>query len=214
MDLTLPQRLYLLNFDLAKNKVDSNTALVRGQLMRAAAIAELTIAGVLTDQGGKAARDPGASPPGDPFLAEVFEDASPDKARSWFKLVDRNWHKAEATVRDQLEAAGAVGVVRRRALGIFPTATPSLRDPGEVRGLREAVRSAALLGRDPATLPIDEVVLAVLAVDGDVCCTVGRKERREHKPQLTVLREYFDTVLPRQRKAAGLSMTARRTAAA
>ncbi|MFC4563818.1 GPP34 family phosphoprotein [Nocardiopsis mangrovi] len=215
MDWTLPQRLYLLNFDLDKNKIDSSTALVRGQLMRGAAVAELAIAGLLSDQDGKAVRSGAAAePPSDPFLAEVLSSASPTEPRRWFTVVDRNWHRAEAAVRDQLEEQGAITVHRGRALGVFPTRRPSLRDPGQVAGLRESTRNTAFLGRDPATVPVEDAVLAVLAADGDVCCTISRKERREHKQALTALRDHVDAVLPRWRKAVGLSMTARRTAAA
>ncbi|WP_410656988.1 GOLPH3/VPS74 family protein [Amycolatopsis sp. lyj-112] len=208
MDLTLPQRLYLLIFNLDKNKLDSASALVRGQLMRAGAMAELTIAGLLGDQDGKVSRDATAPPPGDPFLAEVFDDVSPDKPRSWFRLVDRNWHKAEATVRDQLEAAGTVTVTRGRMLGVFPTRRIALGDPRQVAALRENTRNAVLLGRDPATLPIEDAVVAVLAADGDLYSVFTPKERRAHKPALTALRDHVDATLPGLRKAAGRALAA------
>ncbi|MFC3996783.1 GPP34 family phosphoprotein [Nocardiopsis sediminis] len=214
MDRTLPQRLYLLNFDLDKNKLDSNTALVRGQLMRGAAVAELAIAGLLRDQDGKVVRSAEAAQPDDSFLAEVLDAASSTQPRRWFTVVDRNWHRAEEVVRDQLEEQGAITVERGRALGIFPTRKPSLCDPGQVADLRETTRTTAFLGGDLADVPVEDAVLAVLSADGDVCCTISRKERREHKPALTALREHIDTVLPGWRKAVGLSMTARRTAAA
>ncbi|GAB3494701.1 GOLPH3/VPS74 family protein [Nocardiopsis coralliicola] len=212
MDFTLPQRLYLLNFDLEKNKPDSNTALVRGNLMRGAAVAHLVLAGLLRDADGKAARTGGAAPD-DPFLAEVLDAVPPDEPRRWFWVVDHHWHKAEAAVRDGLEERGAVRVDRGRALGIFPTARPSLTDPGPVAGLRDTVREAAFAGRDPAGIPDDVAVLAALAADGDVCCTIARKERRAHKSEIALVHDHVDTLMPGVRKATGLSMTARRTGA-
>ncbi|OZM71285.1 GPP34 family phosphoprotein [Amycolatopsis antarctica] len=214
MDLTLPQRLYLLIFNLEKNKLDSASALVRGQLMRAAAVGELTITGVLRDVGGKAVRDAATPPPSDSFLAEVFYDVSPEKPRKWFSLVDENWHKAEATVRDQLEASGAITVDRSRMLGIFPTRRTTPGDPAQVSALRENIRNAVLLARDPATLPPEDAVLAVLAADGDLYSVFTPRQRRENKQALTALRDHVDATMPGLRRATGLSMAARRAGAA
>ncbi|MBN6036562.1 GPP34 family phosphoprotein [Amycolatopsis sp. 195334CR] len=210
MNPTLPQRLYLLVFRPEENKLDSASALVRGQLVRAGAVAELRLTGLLHDHGGKAVPNPATPPPRDPFLAEVFHDAP----RTWFNLVDRNWHKAERTVRDQLEAAGAVTVGKGRALGLFPTREPSLAEPRRVGALREQVRNAVLLGHDPAGVPVADAVMAVLTADCDVRSVFTPKERRAHKPALTALRNHVDAVLPGLRKATELSIAARRAGAA
>ncbi|AOS61930.1 GOLPH3/VPS74 family protein [Actinoalloteichus hymeniacidonis] len=212
MTWTLPQRMFLLSYDLDRSKLDSESVLVRGQLMRAAAVAQLTIDGLLVDDDGKAVRNT-VEPPADAFLAEVLDHVSA-KPRKWFALVDRHWHTSENTVRDQLAESGAITIHRSRTLGVFPTTQIILDNTAPVAALRETVRNVVLLGQDPTTVALPEVVLAVLAVEGDVCCVFTRKERREHKRTIAGLTEYVDEVLPGLRRALVLSMAARRAGAA
>ncbi|WP_233515503.1 GPP34 family phosphoprotein [Marinitenerispora sediminis] len=88
MDLTLPQRLYLLSYDPGRKRFDPAGPAHRGQLPRAAALAELAIGGRLRDHGGRAART-GVRPPDDPFLAAVRADVSPDRPCPWITAVSR-----------------------------------------------------------------------------------------------------------------------------
>jgi hypothetical protein len=214
MSWTLPQRLYLLSYHVEKGKLDLASVLVRGQLMRAAAVTELAIGGQLVEQDGKAARDLDHPAPEDPFLADVLEYVSPDKPRRWFSVVDHRWAKAESTVKDQLIADGTITVGKGKALGLIPVDELTLANPHEVTSLRETTRNAVLPGRDPATVPVDEAALALFAAEGDVGSVFTHKERSRHKAGFKALAKQFDATLPGLRKALQLSIAARRGAAA
>lgn len=213
MDRTLPQRLYLLSFDPEKNRLDAASTLVRGPSLRAAALAELTLQGLLQDEKGKAVRNTAAAAPADPFLAEVLELASPDERTHWFTLVDRGWHKAESTVRDGLEALGDISSTRRKVLGVFPSRQVRLTEPARLSGLRENVRDAVLLDRDPASVPVQDAILAALAADADVYSVFTVKERWRHRKAFAGLGKYVDGVLPGLRTATVAAMSARRSSA-
>ncbi|MEU6761668.1 GPP34 family phosphoprotein [Streptomyces sp. NPDC046853] len=73
MHLTLPESLYLLCYTVDKGKFELTNLQGRGQLLRAAALTQLTLDGLLGAEGGKVVRLPGG-PPGEPFLAEVWGD--------------------------------------------------------------------------------------------------------------------------------------------
>ncbi len=213
MNHSLPQRMYLLGYDTAKNRLDPASVPVRGSLLRAAAVAELVIGGLLLDRDGKAGRTAAAGlTPEDPFLARVLDDAPGEKPRRWFSVVERDWHKAEGIVRDQLTDAGVISVEKHRALGLFPVRDITLAEPQEVDALRERVRHAVVSGLDPATVAIEDAVLAMLSVEGDVYTVFGAKEQRAYKSAIRALADHVDTVLPGLRKAARYSLAARRSA--
>ncbi|WP_031464899.1 GOLPH3/VPS74 family protein [Sciscionella sediminilitoris] len=210
MNPTLPQRLYLLCFDPGRNKLDTASVLVRGSLLRAAAVAELRMRGLLSDRDGRAVRETSATRPSDPFLAGVLDHVSPHKPCRWFTLLERDWYKAEKTVREQLEANGPVIGNRVRRLGILPGKEFSLADPGQVSALRENTRNTVLRHGDPAVSPVEMAVLAVFSADGDVRSVFTTKERREHKQAIKALRARVEDELPGLRKALGYAIAARR----
>ncbi|MEU3766033.1 GPP34 family phosphoprotein [Amycolatopsis keratiniphila] len=212
MTQSLPQRMYLLGYDTEKNRLDPASATVRGSLLRAAAVADLVLAGLLTDRDGKAERTAAAGlAPEDLFLAKVLEDAPGAKPRRWFAVVDRDWHKAEDIVRDQLATAGTITVGKHRAMGIFPVRDITLADPRQVERLRERVRDVVLSGQDPGAVPIEDAALAMLSVEGDVRTAFSAKENRAHRSALKALAAHVDTVLPELRKAVQYSIAARRS---
>ncbi|MBN9737599.1 MULTISPECIES: GPP34 family phosphoprotein [unclassified Pseudonocardia] len=212
--LPLPHELYLLSHVPAKSRLDDDSALVRGSLLRAAAVADLRIAGLLRDRDGKAERAPGPVPGGlDPFLAEVLDSVRPDRPRRWFGVVDHHWHTAERAVRESLVATGTITAERRRVLLVVPARRIEVPDRGPVQELRDRVRDAVLGGGDPGAVPIGDAVLAVLADEGYVRTVFRRRELRAHKPAVRALNERVDRELPGLRTAMSWSVAARRTAA-
>ncbi|WP_410653248.1 GOLPH3/VPS74 family protein [Amycolatopsis sp. cmx-4-54] len=209
---SLPQRMYLLGYDTEKNRLDPTSAVVRGTLLRAAAVAELVIGGLLADRDGKAERTAAADLiPGDPFLAKVLEDSPGEKPRRWFALIDRDWHKAENIVRDQLAASGTIGVDKHRAMGIFPVRDITLADPLRAQALRERIRNVVLSGEDPVTVPVEDAALALLSYEGDVRTVLTSKENRANRGAIKALAAHVDTALPGLRKAVQYSVAARRS---
>lgn len=214
MNQPLPHRMFLLCYDTDKDRLDSSSVLVRGPLMRAAAVADLTIGGLLRDRDGKAERTPAAATaPSDAFLAEVLHEVPQDRPRRWFKVVESGWHTAEGAVRDQLASIGTITIDRRRALGLFPVRHITLAEPEQARALQDRVRNVVLSGHDPATVAIEDATLAALAADGDVGTVFTTRERITHRHAFRAVTDHVDTTLPGLRKALLWSIAARRSAA-
>ena len=203
--LPVAHRLFLLSYDPARARLDDDSAAVRGSLLRAAAVAELRLTGLVRDTAGRAERT-GASPatPLDPFLAGVLGDVARDRPRSWFDLLRTRSHEAEETVRDQLVAAGAVTVERSRILGLFPTRRIGLADPGLVQALRDRAHEA--VHADASAVHVEEALLVVLAIDGNVSTLFGWRAQREHKAAVRALARRIDRELPGLRRALSASM--------
>lgn len=211
--MNLPQAMYLLCHDLDHARMGPDNALVRGQLLRAAAVAELCLDGRLVPAGKKATRALPALPdPDDGFLAEVLGAARPGRESSWFSVVDARWHLAEARVREDLAAAGAIEVGRARWLGIVPHRTVTVTDPAALVELRDRVRAVVLVG-DPAGAPARDAALAAIAVDGDVHTVFSTADRRRHRDAIRALGARIDAELPGLRTGLSWSIAARRTAA-
>ena len=195
MTLTLPQRLYLLGYDLDKGKLDLASSTSRGRLLRAAACAQLSLGGQLSDRRARAVRT-GVAPPVDPFLAAVHDDVPADKALAWAGVMLLRVHEAEPTVREQLVGNGTITVADRKAFGIIPAHDVTVADPDRLRALREQVRAAALGGLAPESVPAEDAVLAVLALIGTVATVFGMRESFRHGKQLTALRARVDELVP------------------
>jgi len=213
MDLTLPQRLYLLGYHLDKGRFDVVSTPYRGSLLRAAALTELTAAGLLRDRGDHAERVSDRWP-GDPFLAEVLRDVPTSAPRRWTSLVHLGAHTAEAAVREQCAAAGAVRVTGGRVLGVIPTRRVTLARPEQVRLLRERVRDAVFAGHEPAAVPFEEAALAAIAAEGDVGTVFTWAERRQYRWAIAALQRHFDATVPGVRYAIQVAVAAGRTSAA
>ncbi|MBP0461466.1 GOLPH3/VPS74 family protein [Streptomyces montanisoli] len=205
MNETLPQRLYLLGYDVDKGTFRAVDLQGRGQLLRAGALAEMAVGGLLCEEDGKAVPSAG-SPPGDAFLAEVWGDVTAGKPRSWFTLVHHKAYEAESAVREQLAAAGAVTPAEGRSLNPLSTHQVTVNDVDGVKALRDRVRDTALSGADPASLLLDDVVMAVLAAASDEFSVFGLKERFRHRRALGALDTYFDGVVPGLRTALRASV--------
>ncbi|RLL68032.1 GPP34 family phosphoprotein [Streptomyces sp. Z26] len=200
MPQTLPQRLYLLCYTVDKGKFELDSIQGRGQLLRAGALTELALAGLIGTEGGKVLRLPAAPPP-EPFAAQVWHDLPTEKPKNWLRFLHNKAHLAETPVRDQLVADGAVGVTRTKVLGVLPADRVVVHEPERVAALQKTVRAAVAPGADPAALPFDELTMAVLAAEVEVTSVFARKELREHKAAHEELAARFDKVVPGLRKA-------------
>ncbi|MFC4562325.1 GPP34 family phosphoprotein [Nocardiopsis mangrovi] len=213
MDLTLPERLYLISYDLDKRRFDAVSGPYRSHLLRAAALAELTIRGLLGAAGNGRAARAGGPEPRDPFLARVLADVPPHKPRDWTGILLREFGEAEDTVRDRLVEAGAITVERRRVLGVIPTSEVTPAHPDQVRRLREQVRHTVTGGHDPASAPIEAAALAAIALEGDVESVFTWRERRSHKRAVKALNARFDVNFPGLREAVLIAVANARSPA-
>ncbi|MFF2851140.1 GPP34 family phosphoprotein [Streptomyces sp. NPDC058001] len=197
--LSLPARLYLLSWDTAKLKITGASHL--GHLVRAGALTELALGGLLVDDDGVVKPvDPDART-GDPVLdglMELIEESRPRKWKSW--VTSRAGVTLDA-VRAQLVANGQLRADRRRVLGVFPSVDYSLEGVRTVDALRE---EALAVLRGP--LPVDQVsdrdaALVALAAAGEVRTLASGKERKLHKQRIEELGERAGAAAPALRKA-------------
>ncbi|WP_328494895.1 GPP34 family phosphoprotein [Streptomyces sp. NBC_00414] len=200
MILTLPQQLYLLCYTVDKGKFQLDNLQGRGQLLRAGALAELARDGLLDATGGKVIRKAGKTPH-DSFLASVWSDLPDHKPKSWLQYVHNKAHTAEKPVRDQLAAAGEVTVSRSKVLGLIPSDRVTVTQPENVRALQGRVRATVVDRSDPASIPLEELALAVFTVELEVTCVWSRADLRTHKQPLRTLAARYDEIVPGLRKA-------------
>ncbi|MEU0135664.1 GPP34 family phosphoprotein [Streptomyces sp. NPDC006296] len=197
---TLPQQLYLLCYTVDKGKFQLDNLQGRGQLLRAGALTELARDGLLATEGKKVVRKPGKAPD-DPFAADVWGDLPDSRPKGWLQFVHNKAHTAETPVRDQLAAAGEVSVSRGKVMGLIPADRVTVTHPQEVAALQERVRGVVLGGADPVSVPLEELAMAVFAVELEVTSVWSRADLRTHKEPLKTLAARFDETVPGLRKA-------------
>lgn len=200
MPQTLPQSLYLLCYTVDQGKFQIDNLQGRGQLLRAGALTELARDGLLDATGGKVMRRPGKAPD-DTFVVTVWSDLPENKPKGWLQFVHNKAHTAETPVRDQLAAAGEVTLSRGKLMGLIPADRVTVAHPEEVRALQQRVRDTVLGGADPASIPLEDLAMAVFAAGLEVTCVWSRGDRRTHKQALKALAARFDEIVPGLRKA-------------
>jgi Golgi phosphoprotein 3 (GPP34) len=189
---SLPARLYLLAYDTEKNRVTAQSHL--GLVLRAAALADLYLAGRVTDENGKARAAGDRGPTGDPLLDELLQQLAEHRPRSWQGWI-ASGQPAVRTVRAQLEAGLCIRVEHRM---ILPDRV-ELRDRRAVQQYADEVR-AELRGPASRTEPRTAAVLA-LAARGEIATVISRSERREYRQRLDELAVYTGPIADSLRKA-------------
>jgi hypothetical protein len=189
---SLPARLYLLAFDTEKNRIPAYPQL--GLVLRAAALADLYLAGRVTDENGKVRATGDRRPPGDPLLDEMLQRLAEHRPLSWQAWIARG-QPAVRTVRTQLEADLCIRVEHRR---ILPDRV-ELRDRPAVQRYADELR-AELRRRASRTEPRTAAVLA-LAARGEISTVISRSERREYRQYLDELAVYTGPIADALRKA-------------
>ncbi|MGW2150781.1 GPP34 family phosphoprotein [Nonomuraea bangladeshensis] len=204
---SLTRSAFLLAFDLRKDRLTERGAL--GYLLRAAALAELLLAGNLADESGKAraltapAVEPGSLP------AVVWEQIANSPPRSWRRWVQKDHGKAVGVVRDELAAARLISVERRRVL-LFRVERITPRKAYVSRRLIERVGGAIRGGRPVGRLDDDVRVLAALATAARLSTVVAsrRETRSDRIQQLSAPVEPIATALRKSVEAARAAYSA------
>lgn len=205
---SLPARLYLLGCSLARDTPPGGIA--APHLLRAAALAELRLDGVLVTPGeaADAAGDAkaevtvaGPRTPGDPVLAAVAaEVADNDKTRSWTWWVRHGERATAAAVRDQLVASGAIELKRAKVLGIFHSTRVRVADRPAVERLRADLVDA-LTGDVPVNkLDPRLLALAALAAAAEMRTVFDRGMLKSASDRLAAITAAAGPVPPALRK--------------
>jgi len=170
---TLPGLAYLALYDRERGRLARRSW--TGQLLGAAAVADLYRHGYLADDGGVAKPAAGRLAPRNAVLAEVWQRIADDKPRRWQHWVRQR--DIEELVRTDL--TGRFIRIDRPAR-FLRQARVSLRDPRALTRLHSLV-GATLRGPTPVDrLPdADAMLVALLAVAG-ARTMIPRDRRREH----------------------------------
>jgi hypothetical protein len=212
MPTTLPQRMYLLGCTVEQDAVEIQHIRYRGQVLRAAALATLTLHGFLTVGHANAVRSD-ADPPGDRFLADVWREIPVGKSRGWVSLIQDGAATAEATVRRQLAEAGVIAVPDDATDPPLDPLDPLARhqrtivpDPAVVTALRERVRDPILRGLNAAAVPVDDLAATVLAAEIDLGHVFSHAEHHAHKATFRAFAKDFDARVPALRTALRIAV--------
>ncbi|WP_164842636.1 GOLPH3/VPS74 family protein [Actinoplanes solisilvae] len=209
----MPHQLFLLSLQPERGRLDDDSESVRGSLLCAAAVAELRIAGLLHDRGGKAERTNAPTPATiDPFLAEVLGDVAPNQVRSWFSVLESRWDRAERVVRDHLADRGHITVEHHQVFGPIRRTKIAAADPPQIQALRDRIRDTVRTESVPASVPLADGVLITLVVDGLVGTMFRWRELRAHKRAIRALADRVEQEMPGLRKALSYAIALRRGA--
>ncbi|MEU6753020.1 GPP34 family phosphoprotein [Spirillospora sp. NPDC046719] len=177
---TLPARMYLLAYDLRKQRMTARGARL-GYVLRGAALTELFLDGRLEERRGRPVPGtPGEDPYG--LVAQI----SASRPRPWHHWVRREARSAVRTVRDELERGGWIRVRGRRVLGVFPAEEVTVRDPRVVKQLWGGA-SSALRGRPVAHVNSYDAAAVALAAAGGLKSVLPGSERRRHRRRIAEL---------------------------
>ncbi|HEY8478274.1 MAG TPA: GPP34 family phosphoprotein [Spirillospora sp.] len=174
---SLPARMYLLAYDLKKQKMSVGGGRL-GYVLRAAALTELYLDGRLEEEG----RKPVPGTPGDDLYGLVAQIGA-SRPRSWQYWVRKDSRAMVAAVRDELARDGWIRVRRGRRLGVFPCEEITVKDPRVVKTLWGGV-SSALRGRPVAHVHSYDAAAAALAAAGELKTVLPRQERRRHRRRI------------------------------
>lgn len=183
--MDLPERMFLLAYDPRRERLTWRADV--GLIVRAAALAELELRGVLIDERGRAnvarARQPKIT---DPLLHEVLAEIEASrKPRRWQHWVQRRARKTRAAVERRLVADRVITTERRRMFGIVPFTHITVRDPLLVGRLHASV-AAALRSR---TVDPSDAAAVALAAAGQLSTVFSWRQRRASRHRIAELTE-------------------------
>lgn len=188
---SLPQRVFLLAYDPDKGRVGLGTHL--GAMLRAAALADLYLAGHLTDADGRAVVAV-RHPCRDPVLDAVLDEIASAKPRDWKSWVDHGQHAIVTAVRQQLGDGRWVRLEPRKILGLFTITRVTIRDPRVRKELLRRI-SGALKNPIGRVDPADAALVAIVAA-GNLTLVLDRRARRERKRRIQQLTELSGPIGP------------------
>jgi Golgi phosphoprotein 3 GPP34 len=178
----LPDRAFLIAYDVEKKKLTGDS---QGQLIRAAALVELTMAGRLVDDKGRPRVTGGRTD--DPVLDAVLDQIEVSKPRTWRHWVEKDAKVTYKAVRERLASARVISVTDGTVLGIFQKKIVTVRDTRIVRELVGDLRRVVLGGSAPDELDARDVMLVPLVAAVELNTVFTGRERREHRDRIREL---------------------------
>jgi hypothetical protein len=191
---SLPARLFLLAIDPTRRRLTGQSHL--GYLLRAGALTDLELRGLITDESGKV-RVGTQLRIGDPVLDAMLAEIAGDRPRRWRAWVQRRHRAIRAEVREQLEGQRWIVSEPRRILGIFPVLDITVLDQLAVERLRHRL-TAVLEGGGRADKR--DAALVALVAAGQLRSVVSGRQRRAHRGRIAELSAQAGPAAPALRK--------------
>lgn len=198
----LPAALYLLACDANKGRLTRRD--VMGNVIRAAALVELTERGCIADEQGKVC-PAGDRRTGDPVLDSLLREMDGRRLRRWRTHVDRHPKDALRSVEERLEREQAIAVERR---ALLPDRV-RVRDKEAVERLRAECAEVLTGPRPAAEYAPRQAALVALAAAARLNTVLPTGERFHHRRRIKELTERagpaataLKKVLERKRAAA------------
>jgi len=188
--LTLPARAYLLACDTRRDRLPDRERVAL--LVRAAALTDLVLRGLVADDGGRPVVT-GAAGTGHLILDDLLGDLSADPHRRWRAWVRRGARGTLQSLETQLDAAGTISLRTSRVLGLFPRRRPEVRDRATAAALHDEV-AAALRGDGP--VPPAVAALTALAAAAELGTVLPRAGRRGRRARLAELEAQAGAAVP------------------
>ncbi|OON81813.1 GOLPH3/VPS74 family protein [Streptomyces tsukubensis] len=195
--LSLPAKLYLLAWDPARDRVTGASHL--HHLVRAGALTELAMSGLLTDDSGIATPTSDRRT-GDTALDSLLELIEESRPRSWKKWVTSRAGVTLDAVREGLVAAGLLRTRRKRVFGVFPSTAYVVTDRALVGDLHERARSVLRSTGPVSEVSDEDAALVALATAGELRTVATGREARRHKKRIEELTERVGAAAPALRK--------------
>ncbi|HEX6678659.1 MAG TPA: GPP34 family phosphoprotein [Actinomycetes bacterium] len=195
---SLPRRLYLLAYDPRRRRLSGRSQL--GYLLRAAALTDLLLRGLVADDRGKVVVGRPADPLDDPVLGAVLRQVAESRPRSWSHWVRSGQRAMRLAVREQLEADGWIRVEPRRVLGVFPVSRVTVQDTRVLEDLAAIVARTLGAGLPAARVDPSDAALVALAAAGELPPAISRRQRREHRQRIARLSERAGPAVPALRR--------------
>jgi hypothetical protein len=192
----LAARAFLIAYDVERKRL---TGANQAELVRAAALVELSLTGVLTDQNGKA-RDSGRRTD-DAVLNALLERIAESRLRSWKHWVTSDAKSTYRAVRDQLAADRVIAIEEKALFGVIPRKIVTVRDTRIVRELISTARATVLSGAPVGKLDAGEAALVAMTAAVELNTVFTGRERREHKDKIRQLTERAGPAVKALRRA-------------
>ncbi|MEU6084133.1 GPP34 family phosphoprotein [Streptomyces sp. NPDC047108] len=198
--LTLPAELCLLTWDTRTGKPAAPASLP--YLVRAGALTELALRGMLLDDDGTATPVPDAET-GDPVLDGLLELIEESRPRTWKTWVGHDTGPTLRAVRAQLRDTGRVGTRHRRVLGVFPVKDHVLESTAEAEGLRERALRVLHGPGGVAEVSDRDAALIALAAAGELRTVVSAGDAEAYQERIAALGERGGLAAPALKKVMG-----------
>lgn len=182
--ISLPARLYLLGYNLEKEKMSDKAEAKK--LVRAGTLAQLVLEGHVTDSNGDAVAT--GTGPADPLLAETFREISAAGAKPWKHWFNNGDDENYDAVQSHLDEAGVIDARTKRILGLIPHDDITIKNRPLVESVYASTRDALFGGAPVTQVDPYAAAAAALIATSELNDVVGKKEAKANSARLDALK--------------------------